>query len=57
MTFGYIGLHNKLDRYAYTSLFENRESWIDISKTKMELAGVNFGNYLKNGIVEKIESK
>ena len=52
MTFGYIGLHNKLDRYAYTSLFENRESWIDISKTKMELAGVNFGNYLKNGIVE-----
>jgi len=52
MTFGYIGLHNKLDRYAYTSLFAERQSWIDISKTKMELAGINFGNYFKNGIVE-----
>jgi hypothetical protein len=52
MSFGYIGLHNKLDRYAYTSLFPERQSWIDISKTKMELAGVNFGSYLKKGIVE-----
>ncbi|WP_113926006.1 DUF748 domain-containing protein [Cognataquiflexum aquatile] len=52
MTFGYIGLHNKMDRYAYTALFPDRQSWIDISKTKMELAGVNFGNYFKNGIVE-----
>lgn len=52
MTFGYIGLHNKMDRYAYTALFPDRQSWIDISRTKMELAGVNFENYLQKGIVE-----
>jgi hypothetical protein len=52
MSIGNIGLHNKLDRYAYTSLFKERQTWIDISKAKMELSGVNFGSYLKNGIVE-----
>lgn len=52
MSIGYIGLHNKLDRYAYTALFPDRQSWIDISKAKMELSGVNFGSYFKKGIVE-----
>jgi hypothetical protein len=52
MIIGNIGLHNKLDRYGYTSLFAERQTWIDISKAKMELSGVNFGNYLKEGIVE-----
>ncbi|MCL6258895.1 DUF748 domain-containing protein [Aquiflexum sp. TKW24L] len=52
MTIGSIGLHNKMDRYAYTALFEGRQSWIDISKAKMELSGVNFGSYLQKGIVE-----
>ena len=52
MSIGYIGLHNKMDRYAYTALFPERQSWIDISKAKMELGGVNFGSYFKKGIVE-----
>ncbi|MCH6200113.1 DUF748 domain-containing protein [Aquiflexum sp. LQ15W] len=52
MSIGYIGLHNKMDRYAYTSLFADRQTWIDISKSKMELSGVNFGSYFKKGIIE-----
>jgi len=52
MFIGYIGLHNKMDRYDYTSLFADRQTWIDISKSKMELSGVNFGSYFKKGIIE-----
>lgn len=52
MSIGYIGLHNKMNRYAYTALFAECQSWVDISKAKMELSGVNFGSYFKKGIVE-----
>jgi len=52
MTFGYMGLLNKLDKYEYTSQFKERQGWLELDKAEMELRGVNFGSYFRKGIIE-----
>ncbi|WP_009034017.1 AsmA family protein [Indibacter alkaliphilus] len=52
MTFGYIGLLNKEGRYEYTSQFDYEQTWIEIDKTSMKLKGVNFQEYLSQGVLE-----
>lgn len=52
MTFGYMGLLNKMDKYEYTSQFEERQGWLEIDKAEMELKGVNFSSFLRKGIIE-----
>lgn len=52
MNFGYLGLINKLDKFEYTSLFQERQGWMNIDNAKLQMRGVNFGNYFRKGIVE-----
>lgn len=52
MTFGYLGLLNKLEKYEYTSQFKERQGWLELDKAEMELRGVNFSGYFRKGIVE-----
>ncbi|WP_373523273.1 hypothetical protein [Aquiflexum sp.] len=52
MSFGYMGLLNKMDKYEYTSQFKERQGWVEIDKAEMELRGVNFGSFLRKGIIE-----
>lgn len=52
MAFGHMGLLNKLPKYEYTSKFEDRQSYIKIDEAKLKLQGVNFEQYLRNGIIE-----
>ena len=52
MSFGYMGLLNKLEKYEYTSQFKERQGWLELDKAQMELRGVNFGGYFRKGIVE-----
>lgn len=52
MSFGYLGMLNKLDKYEYTSQFEERQGWLELDKAEMELQGVNFGSYFRKGIIE-----
>ncbi|WP_373496664.1 hypothetical protein [Aquiflexum sp.] len=52
MSFGYMGLLNKLDKYDYTSQFKERQGWLELDKAEMELKGVNFGSFLRKGIIE-----
>ncbi|SMD42065.1 protein of unknown function [Aquiflexum balticum DSM 16537] len=52
MNFGYLGLLNKLDKFVYTSLFKERQGWLQIDNAELQMRGVNFGNYFRNGVVE-----
>lgn len=52
MSFGYMGLLNKLEKYEYTAQFKERQGWLEIDKAKMKLHGVNFGSYFRKGIIE-----
>lgn len=52
MAFGHMGLLNKVPKYEYTSKFEERQSYVKIDEAKLKLQGVNFEQYLRNGIIE-----
>ena len=52
MTFGYMGLLNKMEKYDYTSKFKERQGWLEIDKAEMEMRGVDFASYFRKGIVE-----
>jgi hypothetical protein len=52
MSFGYLGLLNKLGKYEYTSQFSERQSWTEINDAQIEMKGVNFGSFFRRGIIE-----
>lgn len=52
MSFGYLGLLNKLGKYEYTSQFAERQSWTEINDAQIDMKGVNFGSFFRRGIIE-----
>ena len=49
---GSLSLLNKQGKLEYTSQFPNRQTWLQIRNAELDMGGVNFGNYFRNGIVE-----
>lgn len=47
-----FSLIHKLDRYAYTGLFDSRKSWIEILDSKLKVNGMNFNSYFREGLLE-----
>ncbi|AFL83691.1 protein of unknown function (DUF748) [Belliella baltica DSM 15883] len=47
-----FNLLNKLDKYAYTTSFEKRKGWIQLKNGKLEVKGMDFDSYLREGIFE-----
>lgn len=47
-----FSLIHKLDRYAYTNLFEMRKSWIEILDSRLSIQGMNFDSYFRKGLLE-----
>lgn len=52
MGIGNLSLMHKLDRYTYTGLQDKRVSWIEIGDSKIQVKGMDFNSYFKNGTIE-----
>lgn len=48
----HFDLLNKLDKYAYTTSFEKRKGWIQLKNGKLEVKGMDFDAFLREGVFE-----
>ncbi|MFD2036421.1 hypothetical protein ACFSKL_16570 [Belliella marina] len=52
MKIGDFSILNKLGKYAYTQSFEKRKAWLQLKNGSLDIKGMNFQEYFRNGIIE-----